>query len=82
MKFENTSVSNFEGALRGMRNPLASWGRSDSRYGISNLDGLKDYEVAKSYLKKMEIPGDSDEYDEKQDTIAAWLREEGLIAQI
>jgi hypothetical protein len=32
MKFEQTQVMNFEGALRGMRNPLASWHKSDSRY--------------------------------------------------
>lgn len=30
MKFENTQVFNFEGALRGMRNPLESWSKSDS----------------------------------------------------
>ena len=34
MKFENTSVMNFEGALRGMRNPLNSWAKSDSCFGI------------------------------------------------
>jgi len=32
MKFENTKVYNFEGALHGMRNPLASWKKSDSFY--------------------------------------------------
>lgn len=32
MKFENTEVFNFEGALRGMRNPMDSWERSDSGY--------------------------------------------------
>ena len=32
IKFENTEVMNFEGALRGMRNPLNSWDKSDSRY--------------------------------------------------
>ena len=79
MKFDRTQVSGFENALFGMRNPMNSWDRSDSCYGISNLDGLKDYEVAKSYLKKMEIPEGTAEYDEKQDTIAAWLREEGLL---
>ena len=31
MRFENTEVMNFEGALRGMRNPLNSWAKSDSR---------------------------------------------------
>jgi hypothetical protein len=30
IKFENTEVFNFEGAFRGMRNPMNSWDRSDS----------------------------------------------------
>lgn len=30
MKFENTRVMNFGGALRGMRNPKESWNRSDT----------------------------------------------------
>jgi len=30
MKFEKTQTYNFDGALRGMRNPLASWHKSDS----------------------------------------------------
>jgi hypothetical protein len=33
MKFENTSVFNFEGAMRGMRNPKNSWNKGDSGYG-------------------------------------------------
>ena len=32
MKFENTEVFNFKGALRGMRNPKNSWDKSDSRF--------------------------------------------------
>lgn len=32
MKFENTEVFNFEGALRGMRNPKESWNKSDSEW--------------------------------------------------
>lgn len=32
MKFENTQVFNLENALRGMRNPLDSWERSDSKW--------------------------------------------------
>lgn len=32
MKFERTKVFNFEGALRGMRNPLESWDKSDSSW--------------------------------------------------
>ena len=38
MKFENTKVFNFEGALRGMRNPMNSWDRSDSYYKLSESE--------------------------------------------
>ena len=31
IKFENTEVMNFKSALRGMRNPLNSWDKSDSK---------------------------------------------------
>lgn len=41
MKFENTEVFNFESAIRGMRNPLESWGKSDSGYGC--YDGEKPF---------------------------------------
>ena len=34
IKFENTEVMNFEGAFRGMRNPLNSWDKSDSKHCI------------------------------------------------
>ena len=30
MKFENTNVFNIDNAIRGMRNPLNSWDKSDS----------------------------------------------------
>ena len=33
MKFENTDVYNFENAIRGMRNPMNSWNKSDSGFG-------------------------------------------------
>lgn len=33
MKFEKTEVMGFKGALRGMRNPMNSWDKSDSHYG-------------------------------------------------
>lgn len=32
MKFEHTEVFNFEGAFRGMRNPMNSWDKSDSSW--------------------------------------------------
>jgi hypothetical protein len=42
MKFENTRVYNFENALRGMRNPLNSWAKSDSEFGILPADMVKE----------------------------------------
>lgn len=36
MKFENTEVWGFEHSLRGMRNPMNSWGKSDSYFGCQN----------------------------------------------
>lgn len=42
MKFENTEVFNFEGALRGMRNPMESWDKSDSGYEYEDHVGYTD----------------------------------------
>lgn len=32
IKFENTEVMGWEAAIRGMRNPMNSWEKSDSGY--------------------------------------------------
>ena len=37
MLFENTEVFNFDGALRGMRNPKESWDKNDSHYDIEEV---------------------------------------------
>ena len=44
MKFEHTEVMNFEGALRGMRNPLASWHKTDSIFNQDFCSPEYDYE--------------------------------------
>lgn len=36
IKIENTEVIGWEAAIRGMRNPLNSWEKSDSGYGCGN----------------------------------------------
>lgn len=38
IKFEKTKVFNFEGAIRGMRNPLDSWDMSDSTFCSDRFD--------------------------------------------
>lgn len=45
IKFENTQVVGFEPALRGMRNPLNSWKRSDSEYRYECTKNMKDNEI-------------------------------------
>ena len=49
MKFENTSVMNFENAIRGARNPLESWAKSDSYINDSGefVFGENDFSLAK-----------------------------------
>ena len=45
MRFDNTKAYNFEGAFRGMRNPMNSWDRSDSFFGLTDIfmsDALTD----------------------------------------
>lgn len=53
MKFEKTQVMNFEGAFRGLRNPLESWNKSDSQFGLYNEEWDEDptYNVAELYIK-------------------------------
>lgn len=40
IKFKNTDVWGFEHALRGMRNPMNSWNKSDSKY-CGDFDGCE-----------------------------------------
>jgi len=52
LKFEHTKIFNFEGALRGMRNPKDSWEDSDSYYLENNyIIGEKDMKLAKTLIK-------------------------------
>lgn len=42
IKFENTEVVGWEAAIRGMRNPMNSWEKSDSRYSCLCMDDKRD----------------------------------------
>lgn len=53
MKFEKTEVFNFYGALRGMRNPMNSWNKTDSyinKLGLFIL-GRNDLDLAQRLIK-------------------------------
>ncbi len=53
MKFENISVYNFENALRGMRNPMNSWNKTDSYINKLGLFifGKNDLDLAQRLIK-------------------------------
>ena len=80
MKFENVYVSNFQGAFRGLRNPLESWKKSDSAFGITDIYNAIDFDIADLYCVKNNISiEDQDHYDTCQSDYANWLRENGIL---
>lgn len=50
MEFNHTQVMNFEGAFRGMRNPMNSWAKSDSTFNPLKL-GPNDLDLAKRLIQ-------------------------------
>lgn len=88
MRFENTSVMNFEGAIHGMRNPLNSWAKSDSifdiyceheDYGAECVDTVA-YKWAEHQLENATFAREG-EYDKEFERITderrEWLWREG-----
>ena len=52
MKFENTWVGNFQGAIRGMRNPKNSWNKMDSYFGAINNQQYREVEdIAEKWVQ-------------------------------
>ena len=45
IKLEHTEVVGWEAAIRGMRNPMNSWDKSDSRYSCLCMDDKRDCPV-------------------------------------
>ena len=56
LKIEYTDIYGFEAAIRGMRNPMNSWDKSDSGYVITNKN---DYELGYDPIYELEV-GDND----------------------
>lgn len=93
MQFSNTEVYNFENAFMGMRNPMNSWDRSDSYFGLVALyddDALTDvcdawieYEnIGRRERGAEEYSHDMKYYDEFYDILEKyerWLTTEGIL---
>lgn len=87
MIIKNLEVHNFEGAFRGMRNPMNSWDRSDSWFGIGKRYNAPRYkEVASSwvdhYNTHRENPindKESDKYSKLLTNYMSWLFDNSLL---
>lgn len=51
MKFKNTDVWGFEHALRGMRNPMNSWAKSDSEYVFDDKKNEQVFNIGENDMK-------------------------------
>ena len=93
MRFENTHTYNFEGALRGMRNPMNSWNKSDSYFGLTDIymeDSLTDVcdawidneNVGRRERGLEEYSHDMENYNEYYDIFEkyeGWLVDQGIL---
>ena len=73
-------VFNFEGAFRGLRNPMNSWDKSDSFFGLVDLDYFENYidDIKDDWLIAKNIDKDTCTL-EQLDEIDNWLYENGVI---
>ena len=95
MDFKNTEVYNFEGAFRGLRNPLESWKKSDSQFCLTDIymdDTLT--EVCDAWIEHEnigrrergveELSYDMQNYQKYYEVLEKyenWLLQEGLLRQ-
>lgn len=86
MKFNNTRVMNFEGALRGMRNPKESYHLSDSFFGLIDYEYTEaDYNMASVWAEneKPEYYDSLGDYEEERIALEnkydEWLLNNGVL---
>jgi len=95
MNFKNAKAYNFEGAFRGMRNPMNSWNKSDSQFCLTDIymdDTLT--EVCEAWIDHEnigriergaeELSHEMENYEEYYHVLEKyenWLLHEGLLEQ-
>ena len=91
IKLNNQCVSNFENAIRGIRNPLESWKQSDSRYGLGDCDdeycanrlfdstdAWMNY-LGYGFLEDIESEADCKQWLKEEKEIEEWLWDSSLL---
>lgn len=68
-------ISNFEGAFRGLRNPMDSWEKSDSEFGMASTKLGGDDQGA---LKKV-YSSWCNHFDTEEDQVYDWLNGNGIV---
>lgn len=87
MKFENIHVYNFENAFRGMRNPMNSWNKSDSWFGITNIWDVSQLDDIASAWTSLKYPNWEQEYPTNKDAERCfehyidWLLKNGTLEE-
>ena len=87
MKFENIKVYNFENAFRGMRNPMNSWNKSDSWFGITNIWDVNQLDDIASAWTSLKYPNWEQEYPTNRDAERCfehyidWLLKNGTLEE-
>lgn len=91
MKIENIKTYGWQSAIMGMRNPKNSWEKSDSAFGLADVEWSDiDYDIA--YLWAQEELGKTISYDDEEVDVESlfdqktseydeWLIENGIINQ-
>ena len=83
MKIEKIRTYGWESALMGMRNPKDSWDKSDSAFGIADVEYADvDYDIAYLWAKNElneTLLYDDDNIDKKTNEYDEWLIENGII---
>lgn len=85
MKIEKIRTYGWESALMGMRNPKDSWDKSDSAFGIADVEYTDvDYDIAylwaKNELNEI-LSYNDDNIDKKINEYDEWLIKNGIINQ-
>jgi hypothetical protein len=80
LKVDKINISNFEGAFRGLRNPMNSWEKSDSFFDFINLEYFNEYtwDIKDDWLNVKDINEDTCTL-EQLDEIDNWLYENSII---
>lgn len=83
IKINNIEVFNFEGAFRGLRNPMNSWDKSDSWFGLDSLEYMNDgiAKVIDNWIKQETDEHDNEKYYDLFGQYEEWLLSEGVCSE-